>query len=762
MIDQGAGNAQLKGLRTPAGIQVEIVAEQPLVVNPIGLTFDNDGVPHVLQWTHTADEPVIVEFQQELPGGQIITLRRARKEVQDSVSRLEDEDGDGIYDKSAVLMDNLDLPRTLLIEDGEFYLTSAGGVLRRVKAEEGWMTNEIVRGLGGVGVNQASGLTLSPDGWLFVTVGEGDHHARGTDGSRADVLRSGAIFRCRPDGSELQEFARGFKNPCGAAAFDELGNLLLLDDDLSAGGSFFGVRLLHAQEDADYGWRLAASADAGQVDERRAAAWGDKPGKMPGIAKTGAGAPAGLLVYQGNAFPPFFRGLLIYPDAERRSVRAYRLEPENGTLRVAEQFTLMEWTDDALFRPCQAVQGPDGAIYVVDFRSPETWEKKLCGDGEHGRIYRLSWSGTADAPAIPRRPLDSWAKLAEQADDELLDRLDGADGAIRRKALELLVQRGADEGGRQRNLIRDRLRDIALNPRFRAAARVAAIQGAAHFYDAEVQDTLLELLDTDGDADIRRIAAETFGRCETKDTMTPYIVEILGDYVRDDPSPAVRRAAALAMGRTCHLAEDGPSYATIYLWNALIDEHATPSGDAFHRDGLLRALERMGAEGVQRLRFNVLKNPDSPPPRDFAIDLLQRTRTRLAAAALAEIFVEDLGHLTSEQVVRLIETYRNFQLDPPINANAVAFYLLGHKDASLAVHVAGLETLGDVAGGKPEHILELAQSLVSRIKSEASPPELLARAVAALDLHAANDSSGKLESLADELRGGSGPLAPQP
>jgi len=82
-----------------------------------------------------------------------------------------------------------------------------------------------------------------------------------------------------------------------------------------------------------------ASAGGAYHKQSRSVTWGptavhekgELPGKMPPMLKTGRGAPAGLLSYQGTGFPGFFRGLLIYPDVHRRLVRAYVVERAGST-----------------------------------------------------------------------------------------------------------------------------------------------------------------------------------------------------------------------------------------------------------------------------------------------------------------------------------------------------------------------------------------------------------------------------------------------
>src|SRR5262249_41473213 len=152
-------------------------------------------------------------------------------------------------------------------------------------------------GFGGLGQHQVSGLTLGDDGLLYITVGAGDSIVEGSDGSRATVLRSGTVFRCRPDGSKLEVFARGFCNPYRDLAVDAAGNLFHADNDGGGGPAFAGCRLLHLVEGADFGWRLRPGARGGDPDPVRCAPFGGQPGKLRPMLRTGRGSPAGLVVY---------------------------------------------------------------------------------------------------------------------------------------------------------------------------------------------------------------------------------------------------------------------------------------------------------------------------------------------------------------------------------------------------------------------------------------------------------------------------------
>src|SRR5208337_411168 len=161
-------------------------------------------------------------------------------------------------------------------------------------------------------------------------------------------------------------------------------------------------------------------------DHVRGAIFGELPGKVPPMAKTGRGAPAGLLIYNDSRFPEHYRGLLFYPDVFRKLIRAYKVERVGSTFQVVEEFAFLK-SDDPLFRPCQMVVGPDGAMYIVDWRTDSGGAGRLWGDGKNGRIYRVTWSGTREDPAIAPRSMDSWDKIGKMSDEDLLKTLASPD-----------------------------------------------------------------------------------------------------------------------------------------------------------------------------------------------------------------------------------------------------------------------------------------------------------------------------------------------
>jgi quinoprotein glucose dehydrogenase len=446
LVDQGQFDPALKGLMAPEGFKTELVATEPTIINPVAMTFGPDGTLFVAEWSV---DPVTggkwYEFAETFRYRDGTTRRVAtmRKFTLDPIKVLKFDPKTGKYGDPQVIIAE-ELPSTLLYHDGWLYTTGRGTVrrYRQSRANGPWDIREtIAQGFCGFH-HQVSGLTIGLDGKLYVTSGDDDNYVEGSDGSRATVLRCGAIFRCNTDGSKMEVFSIGYRNPYRDIAFDDKFNFFHADNDNEDGSKFTGCRLMHVAEGSDYGWRLQPGARCCRPDAFRGAVAGELPGKVPPMLKTGRGSPAGVLITNDTFVPPQYRGLMVYPDVFRKTVRAYTLKPKGASFEVPAEFEFLT-SSDPLFRPCQAVTGPDGAMYVLDWRTDSGGAGRLSGDGIHGRLYRLTWTGTKDQPAIPTRGLDSWANVIKLPTAELAAKLDAPNMSDRCEARKELVRRGA-------------------------------------------------------------------------------------------------------------------------------------------------------------------------------------------------------------------------------------------------------------------------------------------------------------------------------
>ena len=546
MVDQGGFDPKLKGLFAPEGFKTELVADAPTIINPVGMTFAPDGTLFVLEWRPDPGREW-AEFRETFryrdgSTKQVVTMK---KFTADTVKVLKFNEKTRTYDKSEIVITE-ELPSSLLWHDGWLYVSGRGTVRRYKQSKAGgrWDIREtIAQGFCGFHHHQVSGLTIGHDGWLYITSGDDDNFVEGSDGSRATVMRTGAIFRCLPDGSKMETFSLGYRNPYRDVAFDDKFNIFHTDNDQEDGSKFTGCRIMHVAEESDYGWRLREGARCCRSDLDRYAVAGELPGKLAPMIKTGRGSPAGVLIYNDTQLPKHYRGLLYYPDVFRKTVRAYSVAPVGSTFAILNEFEFLK-AEDPLFRPCQMVTGPDGAIYVCDWRTDSGGAGKLWGDGVNGRIYRMTWVGTAEHPAIPLRGLDTWAKAgtATATLDAVAQGLNSPDATTRQMAQLEMLRRAKKNPDLIRGFFRAGL-DVEANGTIQT--RLLCLGGLQQLWNADVQAWFAELL-KDTDDDVRRLAVEALGRnAKPKDIA---VHEALARMLGDDDS-AVRRAAGLAIGR---------------------------------------------------------------------------------------------------------------------------------------------------------------------------------------------------------------------
>ena len=142
--------------------------------------------------------------------------------------------------------------------------------------------------------NGLSGTAISPDGWLYVGLGE-NHGApwkiTGADGATVSGSDEGGVFRCDLQGRKLERWALGFWNPFGLT-FDDAGRLFALDNDPGAGSL---CRLLQVVRHGDYGFRYRY----GRTADHPFLSWfGQIRGTLGPLCLVGE-APTGLLQYHG-------------------------------------------------------------------------------------------------------------------------------------------------------------------------------------------------------------------------------------------------------------------------------------------------------------------------------------------------------------------------------------------------------------------------------------------------------------------------------
>jgi quinoprotein glucose dehydrogenase len=181
----------------------------------------------------------------------------------ENVYRLEDINGDGIADKSQLVVDDFHDEVTDVaggvLSDGDDLFVAVGPDLWRMKdknkdgiADE---KTSISHGYGihiGFSGHGMSGVEMGPDGRIYWQIGDIGFNGKGQDGQVWSHPNSGVVARSNPDGSDFEIFAYGNRNT-HEFVFDEYGNLISEDNDGDHPGE--KERLVYIVNGSDQGWR---------------------------------------------------------------------------------------------------------------------------------------------------------------------------------------------------------------------------------------------------------------------------------------------------------------------------------------------------------------------------------------------------------------------------------------------------------------------------------------------------------------------------
>ena len=403
-----------KKFTLPEGFEARIFAAEPMVVNPVAMTFDPRGRLWVLE---------LYEYPEGAKPGE---------KGRDRIKVLDDTDGDGVADKVHVWADGLSLATGILWGDGGVYVGQAPDLLHLSDTDGDDRADKRVRVMTGFGLEDRhellNGFNWGPEGDLYMTHGVFTYSmVKNPDDPSDDGIRmNAAVARLNTRTKRFEVFADGTSNPWGVD-FDAHGNAFVsacvIDHlfHLVPGG-------LYARQAGQPAFPYAYELLPSIVDHRHHMA-----------------AYCGVQVYQGDQFPAEWKGRILMGNIHDNSVHTDTLTPKGSS------FTASHWKDlvranDGWFRPTTQWVGPDGAVWISDWYDKYPCYQNAVADPggvdrEHGRIWRVVHVGDQPGKPVPTRPAPDM-DLAKLSNAELVQQLAHANVWQRRMAQRLLTERG--------------------------------------------------------------------------------------------------------------------------------------------------------------------------------------------------------------------------------------------------------------------------------------------------------------------------------
>jgi quinoprotein glucose dehydrogenase len=554
------GEMAVAQITVPKGFKANLFAAEPRLANPVSFYIDEHNRFWVVETFRRKSAVIDIRNQMHWldddTASRTVAMRiamvkkffdaptvEAMKNESERIKLIEDRDGDGKADFDTVFADGFNrledgIAAGVLVRGDDVYFTNIPSLWRLRDTNHDKVADVRQELHYGYGVrynfngHDLHGLRFGPDGKLYFSIGDrGAHVEKTPDGRVVSNPDTGSVFRCNADGTELEIFATGLRNP-QELAFDEYGNLFTGDNNSDAGDA---ARWVYVVEGGDTGWREGYQSQEWPVSRgpwNLEGIWKTKPEYpalyiVPPVAELKASGPAGLTHDPGTGMPEEFKGRFFLADFRggpaNSSVHAIKVVPKGAGFEVVEQERII---GNVL---CTDVEiGYDG-LYISD------WTNGWLTTGK-GRIYRIQHEQAIKDPLVAqtRKLMDEG--MAKRPIEELVALLGHTDQRVRQAAQFELAGRGGYEGAA--------LLVKALKSSDNRLVRLHSLWALSQFARTTANDPyqLGEFL-SDKDDEVRAQAMKLAGN-ERKVKLAAGVVKGMSD-----PSPRVRFFAAIAAGK---------------------------------------------------------------------------------------------------------------------------------------------------------------------------------------------------------------------
>lgn len=425
----------LRAFQLEAGLRIELVAAEPLVVDPVAFAFDERRRLYVVENRGYPDP---------MEGKTAPAIGR--------IALLEDRDGDGRYESRTEFATGLTYPNGIVPWNGGVFVTCAPDIYYLKDTNGDGVADEkrvVLTGFNATRTAQirVSHPTLGLDGKIYLTSGlNGGKVTSPLHPDRPEVSFTTSDSRFDPRTLEFE--TTGGRGQFGLT-FDDYGRKFVVSNR-------HPIMQVVLEP-----WHLKRNPHLAFADTVQNVSKVEAEGKVWPISRASVSADyipslmskphsgtftsaCGTLFFSGTALGPDHVGNLFVCEPAQNLVQRQVLRADGASFRAEVAGPGREFlaTADVWFRPVFAGEGPDGALYIADMNRreidhpsyvPVESRGKLDFESgkDRGRIYRIV---RADAPA--RAPAPGTANA------DLVRSLEAADGWWRQLAQRQLVERG--------------------------------------------------------------------------------------------------------------------------------------------------------------------------------------------------------------------------------------------------------------------------------------------------------------------------------